>query len=237
MSVSQMIHTIFLFWYAVSVLSFLSYPLQLVLRSGNGASLYAEDGLIETLSMLIFLSAACVSMVGFLKYQRVNKRWISLFIFAVSLVSFLDEISFGKRIFDWSAVQINGIFIDGAHDYITMYAQYLKNTYSMKQFLPVAAVLVAIGGIVLYILRTRIWQIITSSKVFPFLACAFCTVAAASFLDLEFFFYSDMAVAVEETLELCAGWALFSAAFVRLVEVSSFARDDQQESRQSCIRS
>lgn len=83
--------------------------------------LFGEDRLIETIAAGFFLAAFVVG-VAFLIAYRVRRYRVFLFIASsLGLLGFLDEISFGARLFGWSLPEMpGGGEFDGAHDVVIL---------------------------------------------------------------------------------------------------------------------
>ncbi|MDY6782358.1 MAG: hypothetical protein SW833_07370 [Cyanobacteriota bacterium] len=91
-------------------------------------NLIEEDKFLENLTALVFLQAFIVSAINLYRFNHLYKKKIYLFIPAISLLGFLDELSFGERIFKFSAPVVYGTKIDAAHDLFNL----IKKVYTKK---------------------------------------------------------------------------------------------------------
>ena len=73
-----------------------------------------EDGLLENLTVGILFATFSLSSYFYFKFKR--KGNIFLLLAAFGLVGFLDEISFGRRMFPVPMPKSHGLTIDGFHD-------------------------------------------------------------------------------------------------------------------------
>ena len=73
-----------------------------------------EDGLLENLTAGILLSNFFLSSYFYFKFKRAASIFLPLGAFG--LVGFLDEISFGRRMFPVPMPKSHGLTIDGIHD-------------------------------------------------------------------------------------------------------------------------
>jgi hypothetical protein len=117
--------------------------------------LIAEDSLVENVSAFFYLVTFFLSLVFLLKSKEHRK---TLFVLsAVGLLGFLEEISFGERIFGLTMPKIAGDNIDGAHDFFTLGYKFIYGLveefeFSYTAFLPL---LIGIGAIILVIVTLR----------------------------------------------------------------------------------
>jgi len=80
--------------------------------------LFEEDSLIENLSAVFFLLSFFLSLLFFFK-SNIHRKALIL-ISAVGLLGFLDELSFGERLFGFNKPEIHGVQIDGVHDFFDL---------------------------------------------------------------------------------------------------------------------
>src|SRR3990172_817979 len=73
-----------------------------------------EDSLVENLSAAFFVFSCFLALL-ILKKRKDHKKLLIL-ISGLALLGFLDELSFGERIFGLSMPRIGGVKIDAAHD-------------------------------------------------------------------------------------------------------------------------
>lgn len=77
-----------------------------------------EDQLVENLSAVFFFIAFGLGIYFFLKLRRIQSRPLLIGIALVGLNGFLDEISFGERIFHFTPPVIGGVQFDAVHDIV-----------------------------------------------------------------------------------------------------------------------
>ncbi len=80
--------------------------------------LVKEDSLVENLSAFFYISAFFLSLLFLLKNKEHRKMLIVVSL--VGLLGFLDEISFGKRVFGFNMPHIYGRKVDAVHDFFLL---------------------------------------------------------------------------------------------------------------------
>ena len=116
---------------------------------------FDEDGLIENISAFLYLISFVMGIYFFLNGS--NHRKSQILISGISLTGFLDEISFGERLFKLEMPQIYGVKIDGAHDLFFLAAKVTKEL-TLNHFIYV--ILFLLTGTVLTIFFLYINRII-----------------------------------------------------------------------------
>lgn len=178
-----------------------------------------EDKLIECLSaatfFLAFLGGAALLFRGVRRH--VDRRWLML-VTVLGLAGFLDELSYGERIFGLKMPRIAKIKLDAAHDVIDWL--YYEGPVVVARHrglcllgLVVAVVLISFG---LIRVRHRLRDLACDRGNYPLyalLAFFVAFLACAVTIDLGILDpWSTQLPIVEELLELCAGIALVFAA-------------------------
>ena len=82
-----------------------------------GMALIKEDGLIENISAILFAAAFLISLIHWPKIRRKEGATTFVFVGILGLIGFLDEISFGERLFDLTMPVIYEVKIDALHDF------------------------------------------------------------------------------------------------------------------------
>jgi hypothetical protein len=83
--------------------------------------LFGEDRFVETATALLFLAAFAVGLAFLIAYRPRRHRVLLLIASSLGLLGFLDEISFGARLFGWSMPEMpGGGEFDGAHDLLIL---------------------------------------------------------------------------------------------------------------------
>jgi hypothetical protein len=152
--------------------------------------LIAEDGVLETASAALFLLAAWLAAAGLARAPEGAHRalWV---VAPLALLGFLDEISFGARLFGWTmpALEGGGEF-DGAHDVAIVLHRRASAFFAAR---PAVAVTVALAAAatalaVLWAVRRPVWRLadaVAADGVWRRLAIAGAFLAAAVGLDLD----------------------------------------------------
>jgi len=169
-----------------------------------------EDNLIENLSAGLFLISFLIGVLSSLKNKTYRKALIA--VAAVSLLGFLDELSFGARIYNIGIPRIYGVPIDSAHDLIKVIYEVFLNLVKNNSALVLLASLIAIiiVNALLMVYRSRVSEIIR--RVFhepPYLFASFFVVLLlfSIVIDLEII-YRMVLFMIEEILEMNAALAL-----------------------------
>ena len=169
-----------------------------------------EDHLIENLSAVFFLGACVLGFLFFMKTKAHRK--IFLLFSAVGLLGFLDELSFGERMFRLSMPRIGGTQIDAAHDFVYLGFGYCKNF--ARSHPAYTLLLIGIGAILMvratFLYRSRLMDSISSLQRYPqYILMLICVtlVSCALLIDLEMV-SSDLLFMLEEVFEMNAAIAL-----------------------------
>ena len=193
-----------------------------------------EDRLIESLSAAVFFLAFLGGAVLLVRgvRRRFDRRWLML-VTSLGLLGFLDELSYGERIFGLKMPKIAKIKLDAAHDVIDWL--YYEGPLVVARHrglcllgLVAAIVLISFG---LIRLRHRLWDLACDRGNYPLyalLAFFVAFLACAVTIDLGILdpWSTDLPI-VEELLELSAAIALvFSAYTVYRDRGEVMIRDD-----------
>lgn len=179
-----------------------------------------EDKLIENLTAVLFF---CTFLFALLLVNtrgivdRFNRKWLILLL-ALGLIGFLDELSFGERLFDLEMPVIGGVEIDAVHDF-TEFG--LRLTLILITDYQLAFSLVLLGGLVLSIVAilkygNRFWTAVIADRHYPlYLVMFFFMVLIFSALSLDTGQYPFRGYqVVEECLELNAALALLTSCII-----------------------
>ena len=169
-----------------------------------------EDSLVEYTSALIFLYAFIMAGSSFLNSKEYRKALI--IVFAIGLLGFLDEMSYGERLFDIKTSHIYDVKIDGLHDFFIVGCIMLnKSMHSHTLYLcPIALVATAALLITLYKYRLILIKEVVTKYIYPpyiFLLFFIVTIFPAHILDLDLLDL-DLLYMLEELLEMDAALAL-----------------------------
>lgn len=175
--------------------------------------LIEEDALVENLTAVFFLLAFALALFFSLRIRprRMHRGLATLAL--VALVGFLDEISFGERLFNLSMPAWGGVQLDAVHDLVELA---YKN-------IPLPAILITAGVLaplaaVLVVRRlskqakeTSLWSALANPSL-CFVALFSLFIAAAVLIDLHLF-RSRLLFSLEEVFELNAALTLFFFSF------------------------
>jgi hypothetical protein len=183
-----------------------------VLSGSSRGSLVVEDGPIETATALVFALAIGVGIWAIRTSAAPRIHWL---VPGFALVALLDELSFGARIFGWSAPTIAGVEFDSLHDVFDIADRTLGDLGIGRTM--TAAILLAVVlsvGAALFA-SGRLQQIVawlSAHRPLALVAAAIGMLAVAVVIDQ--IFSSDLARFVEELLEFGGAIVTVLAAFV-----------------------
>ncbi|MGB0767436.1 MAG: hypothetical protein ACPGYV_06975 [Phycisphaeraceae bacterium] len=205
-----------------------TYLIALVVQLSVAAALYTqfrtkrhhlegEDELVEHASAGFFFLTFALASWMLARPAAVRKRML-LFLAGFGLLGFLDEISFGERIFDYEPHELFGVRIDAAHDLIEVVPPLIAYTSPWSW-----VVLAAIGlGVAAWgvVRRARVVAFVDSARRDPVYVCLSACAAlgvGSVLLDLRAFSF-DMFRVTEELFEMNAALALVLACFYLFAE-------------------
>jgi hypothetical protein len=172
--------------------------------------LIEEDSLVENLSALFFVTAFFFGLI--MAWKRPSHRKILTLIAGIGLLGFLDEISFGERLFALHMPAINGIKIDAAHDLFGLSVVTLKQMILSQSHWFVPAL--GLGSIILVpsMIKHRpnlqsLTERIQNSHHYKMGLIFVSLIALALFIDLDMF-HNYTLFAIEELSEMNAALAL-----------------------------
>ena len=176
-------------------------------------NLAEEDQLLENLTTGLLFGAVCFGLWLQVR-QRAQRRAIRGFT-TIALLGFLDEISFGERLFELKMPKAGGTKIDGLHDLLNMTKKIVINN---AKFHPIATTL-TLAAIATVLIATVLWnrrsvvrfiRYLIDTNTFSTFAMIVLAVFISQALDLEDFGWTA-AKAVEETLELIAAMGVLTS--------------------------
>lgn len=195
---------------ALIVLTVLAWP-------GSKAILFREDGIIESASAAAYAIAAILGLTaiyrGALTGRSYPERISFIAIPVLGTICFLDEISFGARLFDLAMPRLSGGGeFDGAHDlFIVLHRLILTVGSATRLFIYTVAGLLVLT--LLYLKRSWIYsrlQWFAQDSVRRCLGSALVLLTIAVFLDL---LHGRLVSSLEEFTELSAALFLAAAGF------------------------
>ena len=198
-----------LLWLAGNAILLLLHVLAPRLRG----PLFGEDRIVETATALLFLAAFIVGL-AFLIAHRSRRYRVLLFIASsLGLLGFLDEISFGARLFGWSMPEMaGGGEFDGAHDLVILtYRLGAEADPIVVAGICATLVLIALLCVLYWYAQVRsLTHRMLIDPAYGLFALFVAGVAIAAVVDLDIGFLTHLGP-VEEIVEMNAGLALFLA--------------------------
>ena len=155
-------------WYiSIVVIDTLSAWFVYILFPNYRVYLLQEDGLVENLSAFFFLITFFVAFS--LAIKKKGKNRALFLISAIGLLGFLDEVSYGERLFGLSMPEIEGEPIDALHDFYEVgYFQLFKiiPTYAITLYLLLTSIAVGLL-ILLFIHKAKVWRELSMTQRYP----------------------------------------------------------------------
>jgi hypothetical protein len=200
----------------IALLVFISAP-----SAGTVRSYFVrEDSLIENLTAGLYFCAFASALI-LLTNRRIRNRksctWLTA-LSALGLVGFLDEISFGERLFNFDMPVVRETKLDAVHDVVELG---LSLTIGLETDQKQLVMLFLLSGLALSLVAIlkyvkRFWKSVITDRYFPLYLVGFIFVllgCAALMLDTGRFPFRGFN-AVEECLELNAALTLLTACFM-----------------------
>ncbi len=167
--------------------------------------LVQEDNLVENLSVFFFI-ASCFLGVLFLIKRRTHKKLLQLIV-ALGLICFLNELSFGERMFNLSMPSLMGKKIDAIHDLISP-ALKLLNKYLFVNSIFTLGIIGILIMIIILLFKYRFIIVNTIRQThYLFLWIFALLIVSSLFIDLDLI-DNNLLQALEELMEMNAGLAL-----------------------------
>ena len=174
-----------------------------------------EDGLLENLTAGILFATFCVSSYFYFKFKRTAN--IFLLLGAFGLVGFLDEISFGRRLFPVPMPKSHGLTIDGFHDLFHLTRNVVRTNltyHPIETSVVISAFVITITCIWLNtkIIRQRVFAVLVRYEIADLVfVIIFCIALSQSIDTFEWRIFAYRTV--EECLEFNAAAALMACSF------------------------
>lgn len=177
--------------------------------------LLEEDSLVENLSAGFYLMSALYGTFLLLRNQGYKKLITA--ITSISFLGFLDEVSFGERLFSLNMPYVYGVRIDAAHDFVDVAE---KMTSDFGDSYPLYANIIFFGSLFLIISLiikyknklSKIRQKNRQNPPFILLSSFVYLIILALAFDLEIV-YDDAFFMMEEIFEMNAALALLMCCF------------------------
>ena len=213
--------------YFTSVIaSFALFLVAVYINPGNTDFIHKEDGLLEHLSAGICFATFIFGIVLILRNCRYKKMLAGVSF--VSLLGFLDEISFGGRIFKIKYPHIFGVRIDGIHDFLTVAKRLVKR--EIIEIPGGSLTAIFITAIILFLIAWTLYSFKLSSTILfngPYLilfTCFAIFVVISQLIDLELLSidYNAYIITIEELFEAFAALSLLFVCLLVKTERVSF---------------
>lgn len=163
---------------------------------------FKEDHTFELLTAAAFLGAFVVVAVQLLRRRQVTT--LSLAAGLLGLLAFLDEMSFGERLFDFEAPRMFDTKIDSLHDFLLPLWTALADRDPAAMAFSAAALVVVVVVLILAVRR----GVLRQEPDWPLLAGAVAFLVPGLLFDVMFENYELPVLErsyLEEHLELSAG--------------------------------
>ena len=172
-----------------------------------------EDVFLENLTAGVLFATFCLSSLFHLKFKVKTNIF---FAFAIlGLIGFLDEISFGRRLFPIPMPKAHGLTIDGVHDLLHL----LKNiTRTNLTYHPVGTyIVISLSTLFVVcawyktkIIRQRVINLLVKYEIRDLALVMISCIVLSQVIDTFRWTIIDPYIAVEECLELTAAVALLT---------------------------
>ena len=174
-----------------------------------------EDGLLENLTVGILFATFSLSSYFYFKFKRRGN--IFLLLAAFGLVGFLDEISFGRRMFPVPMPKSHGLTIDGFHDVFHLIRNVARTNlayHPVETSIVISAFVITVACVWLNtkMIRQRVFAVLAKYEIrdLALLIVLFVVVSQAiDTFEWRIFAYRT----VEECLEFNAAAALMACSF------------------------
>ena len=180
----------------------------------------SEDSLIENLTASFYLLTCLFALVLLnIRSTRTMRGRKALMLFSVfGLIAFLEELSYGERLFDIEMPVLSGMKIDAVHDFFSLGLDLTLSLAAVNQlliFLGFLTVLV-LSAAAIFMYGKRHWEAAVAHQFYPAYLMALFFVVLIIFsliIDTGLFEFPGFR-ALEECLELNAALALLMSCFL-----------------------
>jgi len=199
--------------------------------------LIAEDRLVENLQALFYFLCFFPGLLYILRIREKRFRNLYLALPFIGLLFFLEEISYGARIFKFHTQLIYGEYFDALHDFVPIAYNYLElNAGYLLKVLPVAFCIMTVFLAFKY--RRIFYDIPNLLNKYP--PIGFFLITAGFIFPAQVFDLNlvkpDYSKLIEETLELNAALFLLSATLIAAGHVSREKTGREQSSNEHMKR-
>lgn len=180
-------------------------------------ALFGEDRLVESTTALLFLLAFAVGAFRWMTTRGRRQYLVALPLFSVvSLFGFLDEISFGTRLFGWVAPPMKGGGeFDGLHDTVMLAYRIAAEHGLVKTvfFSCIAVVMLALWAVWRSAKLRALARRIARDRAYRWLVVAILLISTAMIIDLDIGLLRRLGP-LEELCEMNGALALLLAVLV-----------------------
>ena len=175
--------------------------------------LLGEDKIIENVGAILFLCAFIYGSIYLAVYKTKRAYRILAFVTFLGLLGFLDEVSFGGRIFEFTYPRIYGVKFDGVHDLFYIAAKTVKILGDTFGYVVYFVVVISVTSVTIIVYKykfaeiKRLYRAVLNYPPYSFLAIFATFIFLALVIDLGII-KSELLKLLEELLEMNAALAL-----------------------------
>ncbi|MBX2991831.1 MAG: hypothetical protein KF749_11785 [Bacteroidetes bacterium] len=212
------------FFYFSTAVSFVVFTICLIII-GNvwDNPVLGEDGVLESLSALLYLAALVAALYVAFKVKSRRVRVINILVLAVGFLGFTSEISFGERWFNLTMPVVRGVKIDAVHDFVDLGYQILRDKLPGFVLLLLVAAAALTFVAVVWRFRSSIAEILREREDASLVAWACVVILMAVVIDLDII-QNMFLFLLEELFELAGGIAVATAGFFQVNELRTAAK-------------
>lgn len=234
------------FYTVFTLLNIIGFSLLYIFIPGLRGSFIQEDKLMENLTSILFFNSFLLGVIFIGRLKKYSLPKIYFIIPLTGLLCFLDEISFGLRLFNSKPLTIGGEEVDGMHDLLEILYLTIRRMPKRDNYFLFAFILLTFGVVIFTCIKYRHYlQPRYVRKVFnnlfknsfskypslKFLALGGGFVAMSSLIDLYIIIPShEFVFFLEELFEMNAALSLLFACFSIEIEhkkQNKFSRTDR----------
>ena len=175
-----------------------------------------EDRLLESSSAVLFLATFVIGLALALQVNEKRQRRVYFVVPLIGLLGFLEELSYGERIFDITMPQIYDVKVDALHDLIRVGLKILESHSSIW----IRALLVFLVGALIVVtimkrraIRSKIANTLQRYPAFRLVLLGTGLIITSLVLDLPLTGKHHSLFLLEELIEMNAALALVAASY------------------------
>ena len=195
--------------------------------------LFAEDNLVEDLTVLFYLLSFLIGIYFIVRLKEKKHRKIYIAIPFVSLIGALEELSYGQRIFKLKMPYLYDVRIDALHDFIELGHKIIVEQGNTLLYFLLSAIFCFISIVVFLKYRKYFSQIPDMLRKYPLfgfflISLSFNLNAQVFDLDLVKPLFFE---ALEEVFEMNGALTMLFATFSMGYSGISYEKSDKLESK------